>query len=129
MEESVKYRIAIVDDDLSFPLVLREYTPPDLEIKYYTRGRDFLDDINRFRPNLLVLDVDMPGMSGFDVCHQVRSMKGFSSMNILFLTAQSDQQNRWRGKMAQGTDYVTKPIEPENLIQLLKRHCAKKAEK
>jgi two-component system alkaline phosphatase synthesis response regulator PhoP len=81
-------------------------------------GEEALEIIKTKKPDLVILDVMMPGMSGFDVCNMAKSVMGLKAIYI-FLTAQSQQADRRRGTYAGADRYITKPFNPDELIKVV----------
>ena len=67
------------------------------------------------RPSIILLDVDMPDMNGFEVCRQLKDKKETASIPILFLTAENGLKNKVKGLDLGAADYVTKPFNAEEL--------------
>lgn len=106
--------ILIADDDLltvkltSFVLEEAGYRV----VKVYN-GHDVISAINDHEPELILLDVAMPKLNGFDVCRQIRNS---SNVPIIFLSARSQLQDRVTGLQIGGDDYLVKPFEPSELV-------------
>jgi DNA-binding response OmpR family regulator len=109
-------KILAVDDD---PEVLgtltRALTRDDYSVQSATSGQEALEILNHHLPDLIVLDVMMPGMSGIEVCKQIRLNKIYNHIPILFLTARSQTNDVVVGLDAGADDYVTKPFEVSEL--------------
>jgi len=79
-------------------------------------GRDALAKAMNLRPDLILLDVMMPGMDGYEVCAELRADPRFARTPVIMLTAKSLQNDRAIGINAGADDYVTKPFEPLELV-------------
>ena len=80
------------------------------------RGEDALDLIYKYKPDLVLLDIMLPGISGWEVCEIIRLNPDYRSVKIAFLTARGDEAEIARG-LALGADaYITKPFANEQLI-------------
>lgn len=106
--------ILIVDDDLQ----LLQLLALNLQLEGYTTlmagdGQQALNQIERHTPDLVLLDVMMPRMSGFAVCHRVRQ---FSTIPIIIITAQGRSQDKVRGLDLGADDYLTKPLDMDELL-------------
>ncbi|MGB5684167.1 MAG: diguanylate cyclase [Candidatus Electrothrix sp.] len=75
-----------------------------------------LEHCQRARPEIVLLDISMPGMNGFQVCAQLKNDLVLSTIPVLFLTAMSDVADKIRGFKAGGSDFLVKPYEPSELI-------------
>lgn len=113
---SDKSRILIVDDD---PIILRVMSnvlaPEGYEIDTASDGKVALNKIPSFDPDLILLDVMLPGMDGFDVCRQLRADDRFGDVPVVFITALDDQQSRLKGIEAGADEFLNKPVNPVEL--------------
>ena len=108
-------RLLVVDDEPNIlELLATSLRFAGFEVTTATNGRDALAEARRYRPDLVVLDVMMPDMDGFDV---VRRMRGEgATVPVLFLTARDATEDKVAGLTVGGDDYVTKPFSLEELI-------------
>ncbi len=100
-------KILIVDDEMDIVLMLRSF----FESKGYlvlsaTNGEEALKQIEQ-QPNIILLDINMPGLTGLEVCERIRN---YISCPILFLTARIEDTDKVRGFAAGGDDYIVKPF-------------------
>jgi two-component system alkaline phosphatase synthesis response regulator PhoP len=123
--------ILIVDDDED----IREILKYNLErenhsIRVVEDGIKCLDEVKKDKPDLILLDVMMPGMDGIEVCEQLKSSAENKDILICFLTARSEDYSQIAGLESGGDDYVTKPIKPKVLVSrinaLLRRNESRK---
>lgn len=106
--------ILIVDDDDKLIQLLRTYFEREKFVVYTAGdGRMALELLRRYEPQVLVLDLMMPGMDGFEVCRRVRQT---SDIPILFLTARDDDTDRLVGLNMGADDYITKPFNMKELV-------------
>ncbi len=103
--------ILLVDDE-PMNLILLEHLlePEGYETFAADSGAQALATAKQVRPSLILLDVMMPEMDGFEVCRQLRADPDLQSVPIIFLTALSDDESRLKGLGLMGDDYLTKPI-------------------
>lgn len=114
-----KNRILIADDNEPNVELLEAYlSDVDCEIEVAVDGRDTLDKVASFRPHLILLDIMMPKLSGFEVCKQLKSNKETSGIMILMVTALNEPGDIERAVDAGTDDFLSKPV---NKIGLLKR--------
>jgi adenylate cyclase len=90
-------------------------------------GNHTLEIVGQNHPDLIILDVDMPGMNGFDVCNILKSNPETALIPILMLTALSDAENRVRGLVLGADDYLSKPFNPRELIERVKARLRAKS--
>jgi DNA-binding response OmpR family regulator len=108
-------KILIVEDDAHILLGLEEVLKSDgFEVAVCNRGDQALEAVTKHRPSLIVLDVMLPGMSGYDICKQLRSRK--VAIPILMLTAKSQELDKVVGLDLGADDYVTKPFGVRELL-------------
>jgi diguanylate cyclase (GGDEF)-like protein len=89
-------------------------------------GERLFDELPSFRPDLILLDVDMQGLSGFDVCRRLKQNPEYSDVPVLFVTARDDTKDIVTAFEAGGQDYVTKPYTQEELLARVRTHLALK---
>ncbi len=112
------YELMIVDDNPTNLEVIIEYLD---SLHFGTRiarsGEAAIRSIGRAKPHLILLDVQMPGgIDGFETCRQLKANKDTADIPIIFMTAFNDKENKLRGFTSGAVDYVTKPIQQEELF-------------
>ncbi len=111
----VKTKILVVEDDPHILLGLEEVLKSDgLEVVTCNRGDQAVEAVAKHRPTLIVLDVMLPGLSGYDVCRQLRAKK--VATPILMLTAKGQELDKVVGLDLGADDYVTKPFGVRELL-------------
>src|SRR3954452_21352477 len=125
----MKQKILIVEDDPHILLGLEEVLKSDgFEVEVCNRGDAAVPAVARHRPDLIMLDVMLPGLSGYDICKQLRSKK--VTIPILMLTAKGQEIDKVVGLDLGADDYVTKPFGVRELvarIQALLRRATRPA--
>lgn len=116
-----RVRVLIADDD---PVILRllevNFSLEGFDVSTAQRGELVLEEASRELPDLIVLDVMMPGMDGWEVCTRLKASPETADVPIIFLSARTQDQDRERGMRLGVSAYVTKPFDPEELIRLAK---------
>ncbi len=105
-------RILVVDDVPANIRALNEILARDYRISIATSGRDALDVIAREMPDLILLDIMMPEMDGYQVCHALKADPATREIPIIFVTAMGETEDEARGLELGAIDYITKPISP-----------------
>ncbi len=118
-------KILIVDDEVHIRTLLEqslEDLEEDYDVELHTaeNGQEGLDSIRSLHPGLVLLDVMMPMMSGYDVCQAVREDTDFDDVKIILLTAKGQEADRERGIEVGATQYMTKPFDPDELLDIAK---------
>ncbi len=113
----MKRRLLLVDDEPDLLDMLGyNLRQAGFEVETAGDGMDALQKVKSSQPDLVVLDVMMPGMSGLEVCRAIRSDPAVRETPILMLTARSGEPNEMQGLEAGADDYVTKPVSPRLLV-------------
>jgi two-component system phosphate regulon response regulator PhoB len=114
-------RVLVVDDEPDIvALVAYHLAKSGFRVSTATNGRDALEQAKREIPALVVLDLMLPGLSGFDVLEAMRRSEETRSIAVLMLTARRDEPDRIRGLSLGADDYLTKPFSPAELILRVK---------
>jgi len=112
-------KILIADDNLPNVELLEAYLAGmDYQIAVAADGRETLEQVARFQPDLILLDIMMPKLSGFEVCRQVKQDPATKNILVLMVTALNEQGDIERAVAAGCDDFLSKPI---NKLELLKR--------
>ena len=117
LTDKINARVLIVDDDPFFRkhisnLLVSEH----LEVQELDEPQRILDTLEVTNPDILLLDVQMPEISGFDVCRMIRSVPSWRNLPVLFLTGESDVKVRIECFNVGGDDYIQKPVIKEELL-------------
>lgn len=114
-----KFRVLIADDNQANCDLLEAYLVGlDCEIQFASDGMDTLDKVAAFRPDLILLDVMMPKLSGFEVCKRIKEDAAAKHIMILMVTALNELGDIERAVSSGTDDFLSKPI---NKLELLKR--------
>ncbi|XWX03307.1 response regulator [Aggregatilineales bacterium SYSU G02658] len=111
-----KNRVMVVEDDSDISTMLRIYlTGQGYIVDVAARGGDALAMTKRHLPQLVVLDINLPDMSGYDVCRELRTTTRTSHIPIIFLTQKDERSDKLIGLELGADDYITKPFDIEEL--------------
>ena len=107
-------RILIVEDEPALANVVKDYLKNELfDVEICTEGDKAIEVFNKYRPSLLILDLMLPGMNGYEICKNVRMT---SVIPILILSAKTDEIDKVMGLNLGADDYLTKPLRPKELV-------------
>ena len=108
--------ILLVVDDVETNIdMLLETLSEDYVVRVATDGADAIDSVKKARPDLILLDVVMPGMDGFEVCRRLKDDPTTHGIPVIFITALDEIMDKVKGFSVGGVDYVTKPFQPEEV--------------
>jgi len=109
-------RILVVEDDPDIANMLRIYfKSKGYDVSVARRGEDALEMCRHQLPNVIVLDIMLPDMDGYDVCRELRDSLRTSHIPIIFLTQKDERSDKIRGLELGADDYITKPFDVEEL--------------
>jgi len=116
-------RVAIVEDEAELAaLIDYNLTRHGYETQVLNGSQGTLKALEQHKPDLVVLDVMLPDLDGFELFRQIRQSEVLARTPVLFLTARSDEVDRVLGLEIGGDDYMTKPFSPRELIARVKAH-------
>jgi DNA-binding response OmpR family regulator len=115
-------KVLVVDDEPNIAEVVRLYLEhSNYEAIILPRGQEVLRTIINEKPNLVLLDIMLPDISGYELCEQIRRMEApFHQTPIIFLTAKGESIDKLRGFNLGVDDYLVKPFDPNELIARIK---------
>jgi putative two-component system response regulator len=124
----VKPTILVVDDTPDNLALMRELLKDDYQVKLANGGERALALAAQTpHPDLILLDIMMPGMDGYEVCQQLKSRASTQNIPVVFLTAKTAVEDERKGLEIGAVDYITKPISPPIVLARVKIHLALKA--
>ncbi|MEB3225862.1 MAG: response regulator transcription factor [Synechococcus sp.] len=119
-------RILVVDDDPILQKILESLLQQaGYSVKTALSGEQGLSIWSEFQPDLIISDVRMPGIDGFELCRQIRSEPSGQLIPFLFLSSQTNLDNRLEGHFSGADDYVTKPFEMPELLAKIERQLTR----
>lgn len=119
---TAKHKILVVDDNENNIDVIVEALKREYMISVALNGRDALELVESHLPDLILLDVMMPGMDGYQVCRRLKADSRFRDIPVIFLTALADEKDEAKGLDIGAVDYITKPFNPRLLERRVKNH-------
>lgn len=116
--------ILAVDDEASNLALLRQILQDHYRLLFAKDGARALDLARQERPDLILLDVMMPGMSGYEVCAALKAHPGTAAIPVIFVTALTDTDDELEGFEAGAVDYITKPVSPPIVRARVRTHLS-----
>lgn len=115
---SGKTKVLVIDDDMNICELVRLYLEKDgYEVKTVYNGKSGIDAFGDFTPNIVILDIMLPGIDGWQVCRELRKV---SNIPIIMLTAKGETFDKVLGLELGADDYMVKPFEPKELVARVK---------
>tara|TARA_R110002072_G_scaffold64_2_gene307 strand:+ start:7467 stop:8615 length:1149 start_codon:yes stop_codon:yes gene_type:complete len=118
-EEQLK--LVVVDDAQENLRLLDAILGDDFELHLFTSALDCLDHLTELKPDLVLLDVIMPGMDGYELCRRLKSDPATDDIPVIFISAGTTPEERLAGYEAGGDEYVVKPFDVEELLNKIER--------
>lgn len=112
--------ILIVEDDFDIRNILTIYLERDYHVVSFSNGEDALEEFSLTNPDLVLLDIGLPEMNGFEVCEKIRESD--RSIPIIFISARREEKDRSLGLKFGANDYFTKPFDISKLMECIKGH-------
>ena len=112
-------KILIVDDDETNLRFLHEVLSEKYQIQSVSTGEEALQFINSFNPNILLLDIMLPGIDGYEVCQKIRKDEKHSEVRIILISAKAMADDKQKGYDMGGDAYITKPFDHLDLCAII----------
>jgi len=112
-----RMRVLLIDDEpFYYKLIKKTLSEAEYELEYAQSGNDGLSKIPVFNPELLIVDLKLPGMDGFQVLERLRRDTKFTHIPVIVITAQDELSEKLRAFELGADDYLVKPFQPEELV-------------
>jgi len=122
-----QYSILVVDDTpANIGILLDTLSKAGYRVRVASDGESALEQLQYSPPDLVLLDVMMPGMDGFETCRRLRQLPELEQLPIVFMTALSDIHDKVRAFAAGADDYITKPFQHEEVLARVRVHIARR---
>lgn len=117
-------KILLVEDDTTFASILEiVLRGRGFKVEVANDGIEALRKAENFKPSLIILDINLPKLSGFEVAQKLREKDDFKDIPIIMLTAMGQEVNIKRGYRYGAEEYITKPFSIEHLLIRIKKYC------
>lgn len=127
-ENNKNAKIFIVEDDVDLSEMLHAYfRVQGYDVRQATRGEEAVAEIVKDAPDLVLLDIRLPDINGYEVCHQLRQARRTESIPVIFLTEKREREDKLAGLELGAVDYITKPFDIQEL-RLRVRNALRRAQ-
>jgi len=117
---SSDYRILIVDDDEMNIDILMDSLEEEYDVKAAESGEEALEIIPQYNPNVILLDIMMSGIDGYEVCKRIRADDTYKSVKIILISGRAMEDERQKGFEVGADDYITKPFDVDDIADKIK---------
>ncbi|MBF0178558.1 MAG: response regulator [Magnetococcales bacterium] len=119
---AAKPTLLIIDDQPASIFILGQMLRQEYRVDFATGGMEGLRKARQLQPDLILLDVSMPDMDGYTVCHHLKDEENTRDIPVLFITLLNDTEHESLGLQLGALDYITKPFDPETITRKIKNH-------
>lgn len=116
------WRILVVDDEPNNLQLMMKTLQDQYQLAFASSGADALEAAEKIKPDLILLDIMMPGMDGYEVCRRLKEDEKTRDIPVIFVTAMNDTEDETRGFEIGAADYITKPVKPPVVRARIKNH-------
>ena len=123
LEENEKGRILIVEDSMvTRKVIARTLMANGYQIFEAKNAFEALDDLEEKNPNLILLDIILPGKDGYEILAEVRKKPMFAKLPVVMLTSRDSLFDKLKGKVSDANEYLTKPFQPDELLTVVRKY-------
>ena len=123
MNKEIKGTVLVVDDDPgSLKLLFNRLRDVGFKVLVAEDGKSALKRVQLSQPDIILLDVKLPDIDGFEVCRRLQEQYPEIEIPVLFLTVYADIADKVKGLNLYGVDYITKPFQPEEVVARVEKH-------
>lgn len=117
----IRKKILVVDDESDIGELLQYNLEQEgFEVRVILQGEKMMEALNQFKPDLVILDLMLPGVSGLDLCRQLKRQTQYENLPIIILSAKSSETDKIVGLEIGADDYMTKPFSPREAVARVK---------
>ena len=111
-----RHVVALVEDDAEFRKIVSRWLQPEYDTVSFDDGEPLLSSDQELVPDLIVMDVKLPGLNGYSLCKKIHEQPRFAGVPVLFLTGVDSDEGFLNGIDAGAASYMTKPVERKDLL-------------
>ncbi|MBU1975276.1 MAG: response regulator [Nanoarchaeota archaeon] len=112
-------KLLIIEDEEHIANAERMVLEGDFDVHIANDGKEGIEKAHELKPEVILLDIMLPGMNGFDICKKIRANKDLSETKIIMVTAKDQQKDELEGMGLGADDYIMKPFEPIELMHVV----------
>jgi len=121
MENEIK-KIVMVDDNITNLMIARNLLADKYDVFTIASGKKLFQFLEKVRPDLILLDIEMPEMDGYEVIEILKNSESNADIPVIFLTATVDPESEVKGMSMGAIDYITKPFSQQLLLKRIEVH-------
>ncbi|MCL2718379.1 MAG: response regulator [Lachnospiraceae bacterium] len=129
MKKAKKSRILVVDDENTNLVMLKHILSPEYHVYASTNGEDAIEAAAELLPDIILLDIVMPGLDGYDVISKLKIIEGTKNIPVIFLTGMTTPEDEIKGLNYGAVDYIFKPFSRDLLLKRIEIHLLLEAQK
>jgi CheY-like chemotaxis protein len=114
------FRILIVDDDAMNIDILMDSLEEEYDVRAAESGEEALEIIPQYNPDVILLDIMMSGIDGYEVCRRIREDDTYKSVKIILISGRAMEDERQKGFAVGADDYITKPFDVDDIADKIK---------
>ena len=113
-------RILVADDSITIQkIVAMAFENEDAEVEGIGDGQEAFDKVPDFKPDIVLADVDMPGLDGFELCQKIKGNSELANIKVLLLASDFEDFDEGRFKESQAENYISKPFKSDDIVQMV----------
>lgn len=117
--QTARPRIVSVEDDEDFQFILREWLSPDFDFIVLANGEELLQEVEDLQPDIVMIDIGLPGPDGLRLCQRLRRQPGLSRAPILIVSGRQDDEAYLDSIAVGASSFLSKPVTREELLSRL----------
>jgi len=119
-----KRKILVADDELYIRLLVKDILEPEFTVLEASNGEEAVTIARNEQPDLVLMDILMPKLDGYTACYAIKNNELTKNIPVVMLTGVGHELNRQLSQEMGATAYITKPFNPENLLDKARQHAA-----
>lgn len=122
VDDAKKFKVLVVDDEIPIQRIVKFNLEKEGYVVFLADdGKKALESVKQNRPDMILLDVMMPEMDGYEVCKVLKKDTKTKNIPVIMLTARGQESDEKKGLSSGADDYITKPFSPKKLMELVRQ--------